>query len=81
MPGTVLGDAASWRWFTWLLSLPMWGVDVNGLACPLHRPMACSHQTRGHSFLPSAALSHCAALGDGAFPGGGGVKPPRLDIR
>jgi hypothetical protein len=25
------------------------GVDVDGLACPLHRPVACSHQMRGQA--------------------------------
>jgi hypothetical protein len=54
------------------------GVDVDGLSCPLHRPMACSHQTRGQSFLPGAALSHRVAVGDSAFLED--VKPPSLDI-
>jgi hypothetical protein len=53
--------------FTWLLSLPTWGVNVDGLACPLHRLMTCSHQLRVHSFLPGAALSHRAAVGGGIF--------------
>jgi hypothetical protein len=58
----VLGDVASWCGFNWLLSLPTWGlVDVDGLACPLHRPMACSHQMSGHGLLSSAVLSrHCS---------------------
>jgi hypothetical protein len=60
---------------TWLLSLPTWGVDVDGLACPLHRPTTCSHLSRGQSFLSGAALSHRVALGGGAFPGGGGKAP------
>jgi hypothetical protein len=59
--------------FTLLLSLPTWGVDVDGLACPLHRPMAYNHQTRGLSFLPGAALSHRAVVGGATFPGG--AKP------
>jgi hypothetical protein len=33
--------------FTWRLSLPMWGVDVDGLAYPLHRPTVRSRQPRG----------------------------------
>jgi hypothetical protein len=44
------------------------GVDVNGLAYPLNRPMVYDHQTRGQSFLSDAALSHHATVGSGAFP-------------
>jgi hypothetical protein len=33
------------------------GVDVDGLAYPLHRPMACSHQTRRQGLLPGVVLS------------------------
>jgi hypothetical protein len=35
--------------FTWQLSLPTWGggVDVDGIACPLHRPIALSYQAWG----------------------------------
>jgi hypothetical protein len=57
--------------FTWLLSLLTWEIDVDGLAC--------NRQSRGQSFLSGATLSHHAAMGDGAFPGG--VKPCGLDIR
>jgi hypothetical protein len=38
MPGMVLGDIVASLSFTWLLSLPTWGVDVDALACYLHRP-------------------------------------------
>jgi hypothetical protein len=31
----------------WQLCLPTWGVDVDGLAYPLHRPTSCSCQVRG----------------------------------
>jgi hypothetical protein len=31
------------------------GVDVDGLACPLHCPMTCSYQTRGQG-LPSRVV-------------------------
>jgi hypothetical protein len=55
------------------------GVDVDGLTCPLHRTMTCSHQTRGHSFLPGANLSHHVVVGGGAFLGC--AKPPSLDIQ
>jgi hypothetical protein len=34
------------------------GVDVDGLACPLHYPMACGQQTKGHGLLPDVVLSH-----------------------
>jgi hypothetical protein len=54
------------------------GVDVNGLACPLHHPMACSRQIRGQCFLPGTVLSRRAAVGGGAFLGD--AKPPGLDI-
>jgi hypothetical protein len=27
------------------------GVDVDGVACQLHHPTACAHQTRGKSFM------------------------------
>jgi hypothetical protein len=63
--------------FTWLLSLLTWGIDVDGLTSPLHRPMTCSHQMRGQSFLLGAALSHRVTVGGGAFPGGGGVRGPQ----
>jgi hypothetical protein len=48
-------------------------VDLDGLPCPLHHPMAYSHQTSGQCFLSGTALSHRAAVGVGVFPGG--VKP------
>jgi hypothetical protein len=43
--------------------------DVDGLACPLHRPMVYDYQTRGHSILSGAALSHHVAVGGRAFLG------------
>jgi hypothetical protein len=43
----ILGEVASQSGFTWQLSLPTWGVDVDGLACPLHRPMARGCQMWG----------------------------------
>jgi hypothetical protein len=53
MPKTVLGEVASRSGFTWQLSLPTWGggVDVDGLACPLHRHMTHSYQARGHGLF------------------------------
>jgi hypothetical protein len=32
----ILGEVASQSGFTWWLSLPTWGVNVDGLAYPLH---------------------------------------------
>jgi hypothetical protein len=55
--GTILGDIASWCGFTWQLSLPTWGVDVDGLACPLHRSTLCRCQMRGHGLLLGTILS------------------------
>jgi hypothetical protein len=49
------------------------GVDVGGLACYLHRHMACGRQMRGQSLLSSAVLSHHVVMGSGAFSLG--VKP------
>jgi hypothetical protein len=53
------------------------GIDVDGLAYPLHQPVAHSCQMRGHDLLPDIVLScHCSGrwhlLGD--------VKPPGVDI-
>jgi hypothetical protein len=53
------------------------GVDVDGLAYPLHRPMACSHQTRRQRLLPWAILSHHYS---GRWRLSGDMKPPSLDI-
>jgi hypothetical protein len=50
------------------------GVDVDGLAYPLHCPTVYGRQTRGQGFLSGAALSHHATVGDGAILGG--VKAP-----
>jgi hypothetical protein len=70
MLGTVLGDIALWHRFYLAAKPSHVGVDVDGLACPLHCPMACSRQTMGQSFLSGAALSHRAAVGNYAFQGG-----------
>jgi hypothetical protein len=40
---------------------------VDMLAYPLHRPMVCDHQMRGHSFLSDAAPSHRTVVGGDAF--------------
>jgi hypothetical protein len=72
--GTLLRDAS----LTWLLSLPTWGVNVDGLACLMHRPTAYGRQMRGHGFLPGVVLSHHVAKGSGALLGD--TQPPSLDI-
>jgi hypothetical protein len=51
------------------------GDDVDGLAYPLHHPMACSHQKRGQGFLLGAVLSHHCS-GKWCLPGD--VKSPGL---
>jgi hypothetical protein len=75
----VPADVASWHRLYLAAKPPLVAVDMDGLACSLHRPMAYSRQMRGHGFLSSAALSRGAAVGGGAFLGD--AKPPVLDIR
>jgi hypothetical protein len=62
MPRMILGDAIVLHWLYLAASPSHVGVDVDRLACPLHRPMACSCKTRGQRFLSGAALSHRAAV-------------------
>jgi hypothetical protein len=74
----VLGDIASWCW-PYLVAKPSHvEVGVDGLACPLHHPMACNHQSRGQGFLSGIVWSYHAAVGGGALPGD--MKPLGLDI-
>jgi hypothetical protein len=52
----------SWRgcftvWLYMRLSLPRWGVSVDGLACPLHWPTVCCCQTRGQGLLLGVVFS------------------------
>jgi hypothetical protein len=54
------------------------GVNVDGLACPLHQPIAYGHQIRGWDFMLGVALSCRDATGGGTFLGD--AKPPGLDI-
>jgi hypothetical protein len=49
VPRMVLGDVVSLLDFTWLLSLPTWGVDVDGLAYPLHHPTVHGSQMRNRA--------------------------------
>jgi hypothetical protein len=51
------------------------GVDVDGLACPLHRPTVHSYQMRGQGLLPDIVLS---CHWSGRWHLLGDVKPPRL---
>jgi hypothetical protein len=51
------------------------GVNVDGLAYPLHRPMTSSCQMRGQGLLPGIVLSHHYS---GQWSLSGDVKPPRL---
>jgi hypothetical protein len=69
MPGTILGDVASHHQLYLAAKPSHVGADMDGIACPQHRPIVYSHQTREQSFLSDAALSHHAALGGGAFSG------------
>jgi hypothetical protein len=78
MSKTVLGDIPSWHQLYLATSPSNVGVDVDGLACPLHHPMIYNHHTRGQGFLSGAALSHHAVVGGRALPGH--AKPPGLDI-
>jgi hypothetical protein len=78
MPGMVLGDVASQRRLYLAAKPSHVGVDVDGLACPLHRPIVCSSQTKGYGFLSGATLSCHAIVGSGAFPVD--AKPTSVDI-
>jgi hypothetical protein len=69
---------ASWCWPDLVAKSSHTGVDVDGLAYPLHRPTTYNHQTRGHSFLSAVVLSHHVVVGGGALLGV--AKPPGLDI-
>jgi hypothetical protein len=37
------------------------GIDMDGLAYPLHCPIACGRQTRGQGLLPGVVLSRCCS--------------------
>jgi hypothetical protein len=69
MLGMVLGDVASWHRLYLATKPSHVGVDVEGLACPLHHPTAFSHQSRGQSFLSGVVLSHRVAVGGGTILG------------
>jgi hypothetical protein len=61
------------HWLYWAAKPPHVGVGVDGLACPLHHPMVCNCQMRGHGLLPGVVLS-CRCSGRWHLPGD--VKPP-----
>jgi hypothetical protein len=79
LSGVPFGSRAFLVWllrgvFTWRLGLPTWGVDVDGLAYPLHRPTVHSRELRGRAYLPDAVLCcHCGrrwrSSGEGRLPG------------
>jgi hypothetical protein len=78
--GAEVDDARDGSWrrcFTMLLYLAAKpthvGVDLDGLACPLHRPMACSRQMRRQGLLSGAVLSR-------HYSGAVALKPPSLNI-
>jgi hypothetical protein len=78
VPETIIGDIAL-RHRLYLATKPSHvGVDVDGLAYPMHCPMVYIHQMRGQGFLSDVALVHHAIEGGGAFPGD--AKPLSLDI-
>jgi hypothetical protein len=58
MFGMVLGDVVMLHPLHLAAKPSHVGVGVDQLSCPLHRPTACNCQTRGHSFLLGATLSH-----------------------
>jgi hypothetical protein len=54
----VFGDVASWCWSYLAAKSFHVRVDVDGPACPLHRPTIHSYQVRVHGLMLGAALSH-----------------------
>jgi hypothetical protein len=75
MPKMLLGDVALRCQLYMATKTSHVGVDVNRLACLLHRPMTCSRQTRGQCFMSGSVLSH---RGNGWWCLSGGCKAPRL---
>jgi hypothetical protein len=69
MPRSIFGEVALQSGFTWWLSLPMWGRDVDGLAYPLHQPTAHSCQARGQGLsakhYPVLSLQYAVAPFEG----------------
>jgi hypothetical protein len=63
------GDVALRCWPCLVTEPSHVGVDVDGLACPLHHPIAYNRQTRGQGFLLGAIFSRCATVGGGALLG------------
>jgi hypothetical protein len=82
MPRTTLRDVDVASWCRLYLAAKSFhvGVNVDGIVCPLHCPMACCCQMRGQGFLSGTNLARRVAVGGGAFLGWVGVNPPGLDI-
>jgi hypothetical protein len=57
----VPGDVTSWCQFYLAAKPPHVGVDVNGLAFPLHGSMACGRQMRRQGFLLGVILLSCCS--------------------
>jgi hypothetical protein len=57
----VLGVGAMRHWLNLAAKPSHVEVDVDGLACPLHRPTACNRQTSGQGLLPDIVLSCCCS--------------------
>jgi hypothetical protein len=51
-------DVTLWRRLYLAVKPSHVGVDVDGLACPLHSPMIYNRQTRRQGFLSGVVLSH-----------------------
>jgi hypothetical protein len=74
----VPGDITLRCWPYLVAKFSHMGVDVDGLACLLHRPTTCSHQMRGHGLLPGTVSSDHVVVGGGTLLGD--AKPSGLDI-
>jgi hypothetical protein len=68
------GDVALLCWPCLVTKPSHMGVDVDGLACPLHYSTTYNHQTRGSRFLPGAVLSRLATLVMASY---WGIRSPR----
>jgi hypothetical protein len=77
MPTMALGDVALWHQLYLAAKPSHMGVDVDELACPLHRPVACCHQMWGQGFLSSMVISHRVIVGGAISLGGEGREAPR----
>jgi hypothetical protein len=77
MPKMVLRDVASWH-RPYLTAKPSHvGSRCGWATYALHHPTACSHLTRGHTFLSGATSSYRAVVGGRIFSRG---RSPRARI-